>query len=146
MKSQLLSLAIAIAVVGIVLNGAVEMEPMSLSDDPPADFEQYCHSVVGEEADIYLANDAAIAAHNGWHCSGEDRTIHRTQIPSDVWDRYERGDVGESYVTNHLRRPPGLIGFLWWRPWTTATLGFVSVGAVGVVAWAGSTDNSEGGS
>jgi hypothetical protein len=136
-----LTVALVLAVM-VGANVAGELPAPEFDTDAPADFERYCHAELGDDADVYLANDAAIGAHNGWHCAGDGRTIHRTQIPKSVWSKYQEGDATATHVTEQLRRPPGLIG---WLTWPVYKWVFGGVGALAVVAvtYGYITDNTD---
>jgi hypothetical protein len=92
-------------------------------------FARYCHTVYGEDADVYRANDAYSAEHNGLHCDGKQGTIHRTQIPSDVWEEYKAGDVNASYVTERLEEPPGIVPWPF-EGWESVVVPFVLIASV----------------
>lgn len=74
-------------------------------------FERYCEAEYGEDAEVYLANDAAFTEHNGFHCVSNEGTVHLNQIPLGVWDKWKNETVDHTYVTNRLEDPPGLIPF-----------------------------------
>lgn len=123
------SVAITLVTIGVVLAlgfqivGADLPSQRELSKERAA-FAEYCHAEFGEDADVYRANDAMSAEHNGLHCDHDAGTVHRTQIPNEVWDAYMAGEVSADYVTSQLEEPPGI--FLL----PTDAFGYVGVGMI----------------
>lgn len=102
--------ASVVAFTGIQVMGA-DFPTQDELDQTEQHFEEYCTAEYGEHADVYLANDAAYAEHNGFHCDYGSGQVHLNQVPDDVWEQYKAGEIPASEVTANLEAPPGLLPF-----------------------------------
>lgn len=109
------SVAITLVVAAIVL--FVGFQIVVAADFPSQEeleaereaFAEYCTAEFGEDASVYRANDAMSSEHNGLHCDHDAGTVHKSQIPQEVWDAYVAGEVEADYVTGQLEDPPGIL-------------------------------------
>lgn len=121
--------------VGLQFVGAGLPTQEQLDEEREA-FTEYCHTEFGDKADVYRANDAFTAEHNGLHCDHDNGTVHRSQIPEELWQAYVDDEVDADYLTSQLEDPPGLLPLPDLPLWSWA-LGVGSVVAlVGTMVWA----------
>jgi hypothetical protein len=108
------SVAITVIVIGCVLFVGANVVGMDVPSQEEVDaereaFAEYCHTEFGDEAEVYRANDAYAAEHNGLHCDHDAGTVHKNQIPGEIWEAYMAGEVSVDYVTSQLEEPPGIL-------------------------------------
>lgn len=124
-----LAVAAAVAFTGVqVMDVAADEFPTQEELDTTGQhFEDYCSAEHGDDVDVYLANGAGMAEHNGYHCDYGDGVVHLNQVPPDVWDAYVAGEIPASEVTASLEPAPGVLS------WQTLVPLLVVVPVIGVV-------------
>lgn len=124
-----LIVAAAVLFVGFQVVGAVDLPSQEELTEEREAFADYCHTEFGDDADVYRANDAMTAEHNGLHCDHNAGTVHKNQIPSEIWEAYMAGEVSADHVTSQLEEPPGIL------PIPDASIfSWVSIGLIVLVA------------
>jgi hypothetical protein len=105
-------LVLTLTIGAVVVDEVAENMPTQDElDQTEQHFEDYCHAEYGDDVDVYLANDAFVAEHNGFHCDYGGGVVHLTQVPPGVWDAYTAGEIPASEVTANLEPGPGLFPF-----------------------------------
>lgn len=135
--------AIFIAIVMVVFLGVLGggLSNQGQSDSEREAFADYCHAEFGKDAEVYRANDAFSAGHDGLHCDHDAGTVHKNQIPQEIWEAYMAGEVDAEYVTSQLEEPPGLLplGDAGSFTWVDAALTLLYIGLfIALIVWGAS--------
>lgn len=134
---SVLTVLIIVGITAVVGMNVAGMAPtQDQFDETRSHLEDYCQEAYGPDAEVYLANDAFFANHNGFHCTSDEGTTHLNQIPEETWEQYKAGEVSAEYVRRNLEPGPGLLPYDALAPAAGITLG-LGVVVYGLQSWRG---------